>query len=183
VNGERLNGAGSSSAHWADGRDAWRVGGSTPGVPAAATADAMGWTLGYERATVDRYLADTEAECARLRSEIEVARAQRDAARQVIAARERDAQAELGALVVEFEREMSELEAAHRAVIQTIRDAAESEAARVRAAAEREVAALREMALTLAPLVSGRGARERAGASIDLRGADRPSTRDRVGAG
>ncbi|MGH9273320.1 MAG: hypothetical protein ACRDZU_01630 [Acidimicrobiales bacterium] len=116
----------------------------------------MRWKLRYERAAVDRFLADTDAERSRLQAEIEVAQAQRDAARRVVAARETEAQATLGAFVFEYEREMAELEVSHHEVITTIRAAAEGEAARVLAAAQREVAAMRDLTVSLTPLVSRR---------------------------
>jgi hypothetical protein len=156
--------------------------GTRPGVPRTCTPEDVQWRPLYERASVERFLADTEAERVRLHGEIEMAKAQRDAARHVLAARQTAAQAELGALVFDAERTMAALEDAHREVVRTVRDAAETEAARVLAAAHHEVEVMREVTASLAARVARRHDRPH---SIDLTDAvstDETTTRDRADA-
>ncbi len=148
----------------------------------SVTSAEVTWKPLYERAAVEKFLSDMEAERAHLAAEIEVAQAQRDAARRVRSTRELEAQAELGALVFTLERQMAELEDSHREVIATIRDAAEAEASRVLAAARREVAAMRDMTATLLPLVTG----QQEGLWTDNRGEPATAThsgRDQADAG
>jgi hypothetical protein len=105
--------------------------------------------LTYDHASVERFLAEGEAERARLQGEIDAAVARREAAHQAAATREAQVHTELGAIVLSTWEEMARIEASHAAIIVTIRDAAAAEAVRVVAAAHREVASMRELTRSL----------------------------------
>lgn len=153
-------------------------GGSPPTSP-----DDLRWQLSYDRASVERYLAEVEAERARLQGEIDRALARRDAAREEIAAREAAAQAELGALVLATQNELERIEAGHREVLDTIRRAAEAEGERVLAAAHREVDAMRNVTASLSGLARGRRDAARPLDHIDPVANDHPSVGGRADAG
>jgi type IV secretory pathway TrbL component len=158
--------------------------GPPSGGPSSLTSsDDLQWQLSYDRASVDRYLAEIGTERARLQAEIDEALARRDAARAAIVAREAAAQAELGALVLATQNELERIEAGHREVLDTIRRAAEAEAARVLAAAHREVEAMRNVTASLAGSARGRGAGSRPVGHVDPPPSDHPSVRGRADAG
>jgi cell division septum initiation protein DivIVA len=149
----------------------------------AASPDALRWQRSYDRASVDRYLAEVAAQRARLQAQIEDALAQRDAARAAIAARDAAAQAELGAIVLATQNELDRIETSHREVVETIQRAAETEAARVLAAARLEVDRMRDGTASLAGLVGGRRAAPGPRAHEDGPTTDHPSAGGRADAG
>jgi hypothetical protein len=105
--------------------------------------------LSYDHASVERFLAEAEAEQARLQGQIDAAVTRREAAHRAAEVREAQVHAELGAIVLSTWEEMERIEAGHAAIIATIRDAAAAEAVRVVAAAHREVASMRELTRSL----------------------------------
>lgn len=122
-------------------------------VPQPATPDDVRWQLSYDRASVDAFLAEVEIERARLQRDIEAARARTEASGRLVEGRGTDALAELGALVVAARTQLTRIEDEHAAIVETIRRASATEAARVLAAAHREVEAMRASTASLARLV------------------------------
>lgn len=119
------------------------------GAAPPVNPDELSWNISYDRASVDRFLADVEGQRTRLQAEIEAVK--RDVAAQRTRANSRvvAVQRELGARVLTTQLELAELETAHHEVMAAIRTAAETEAARVLAAARREVEAMRTATASL----------------------------------
>lgn len=122
--------------------------GSMPSNPAD-----LRWSLSYDRVSVDRFLAEIEVQRGALQAQIERAVQAREVAEAAAARRHAAGRTDLGEQVVAAWGELDRLEAEHREIVTTIREAAEREATRVLAAAHREVAAMRESTATLAALV------------------------------
>jgi len=120
--------------------------------PTLPEATAIVWKRSYDRDSVDRFLAEVEAERTRLLGEIERAAARRDTALEAAAASAAAAIASLGEVVLARSHELAQIEEQHAEIVATIRAAAETEAARILAAAEREVAAMHESTAALAAL-------------------------------
>lgn len=109
----------------------------------AVGLDDLPWQLSYDRASVNRFVAEVEAERARLHEAIEAARARVQQAQAAATARQVEASEELGALVLAAQRELEEMERHHRLVLDAIAAAAEKEVARLLARAGEEAAAVR----------------------------------------
>jgi hypothetical protein len=114
--------------------------GDAMGAPHRLDLDALPWEQSYDRATLERFIAEVDAERARLRAEIEVAKARTRAARAGGSVRQAERHEALGALVLAAERELAELEAEHDLMVAEIQAAADAEAARILEAARAEVA-------------------------------------------
>jgi hypothetical protein len=132
----------------------------TATVDRPAPRDAVGpaelrWHRSYERAGIERFVAEVEAERARLRAELDAARAATAAAAARSVAGQAAAQASLGALVIETQRELEAMERAHQETIDGIRSAAAAEATRVLEAAHAEAAAVRSAAAAISQIVEG----------------------------
>ena len=117
---------------------------------APATPDDLRWHRSYDRASVDRFLAEVEVERERLQTDIRAVRERVVAQDRVVAEREREGLAAIGALAVAARDELTRIESEHRAIIATIEDAAAIESARVLAAAHREAEAMRASTASLA---------------------------------
>lgn len=115
------------------------------------------WQISYDRASVDRFVAEVEAERARLQAAIEEARARLRQARAEATARQAEAREELGALVLAAQQELEEIERHHRETLEVIQAAAVEEAARLLIRAREEVAAVRATAASLAARVNIQG--------------------------
>ena len=122
--------------------------GTMPSTPAD-----LRWSLSYDRVSVDRFLADIEVQRGALQAEIERAVQAREIAEAAVAQRHAAGTTDLGERVVAAWGQLDRIEAEHREIVATIREAAEREAARVLTAAHREVAAMQESTATLAALV------------------------------
>lgn len=119
--------------------------------------DEVHWDLAYDRASIDRFTVEVEAERARLLAAIEEAQARAEAAKSGAATRHHSAQAQLGALVLAAQAELAQIEREHHEIVSAIRTNAEAEAARVLAAARAEAAAVRDAASSMGVLVNGVG--------------------------
>ena len=113
------------------------------------TAEALPWRRSYDRTSVERFLADIDAERTRLQRAIEQVRRERVA----VAAGVSDRTAALGAAARAAWRELEHIEGEHREIVATIRAAAETESSRILGAAHREVVAIRASAASLASLM------------------------------
>jgi cell division septum initiation protein DivIVA len=109
----------------------------------AARPEDLDWQRAYDRASVDRFLEAVERERARLQEGIDAARDGLAAVQAARRASDETVKAEIGGLVFAAREELANLEAEHAKVVAIIRGAAETEATRVIAAAEREVEAIR----------------------------------------
>lgn len=149
---------------------------ATAAVDRPAPREALGpaelrWQRSYDRDGIERFVAEVEAERARLRAELDVARAATAAAAARSVAGQAAAQASLGAFVIETQRELEAMERAHQETIEGIRAAAAAEAARVLDAAHAEAAAVRAAAAAISQIVGGAPDLEEAGSPT----ADEPS--------
>ena len=108
--------------------------GSMPSNPAD-----LRWSLSYDRVSVDRFLAEIEVQRGALQAQIERAVQAREVAEAAAARRHAAGRTDLGEQVVAAWGELDRLEAEHREIVTTIREAAEREATRVLAAAKRWV--------------------------------------------
>ncbi len=141
-----------------DGLTAPESGATPNGVQKAELSlpalEAITWTRSYDRQSVDRFLAEIEAQRAGLLRDVERASARRDAALELVAGRTTAAAAALGAIVIARSSDVAKLEEEHQEVIATIRSAAETEAARILTVAEREVAAMHEATAAMVALAA-----------------------------
>lgn len=112
---------------------------------AACTSAEITWREGYDRESVERFLAECEAERARLLGAIAEQHERQRAAEQAAAAHREADQADFAAIVAAAHRELAEVEEEHKELVAAIRKAAVDEAARVLAAARAEAAAVRSM--------------------------------------
>lgn len=104
--------------------------------------DDLHWQTTYDRASIERFVAEVDAERARLQSEIDQARSRLGRAQQAQASRRSDLASQLGDLVMDAHRRLVEMERNHQQLIDTIRATAEEEAARILDAARAAAARL-----------------------------------------
>lgn len=123
--------------------------GATPPDPAGSALPPLRWQVSYERASVERFVAEVEAERSRLRSQIEESKAEVERAK-AAAARQAAAQAELAAMVLAIQVETARIEREHRDTLEAIGAAAEEAAVRLLAAGREEAAAMRAAAAFVA---------------------------------
>ncbi len=119
-----------------------------PSAPADAAAAAVPglegveWQTTYDRASVDRYLADVEAERARLRADIEAAEARAASARARTERQKAADEAQVGALVLATRAEIERIEREHKDAVDAIRSVALEKAARILEVARNEAASV-----------------------------------------
>lgn len=104
--------------------------------------DELHWQTTYDRASIERFVTEVDAERARLKSEIDVARNRLGRAQQAQANHRSDLASQLGDLVMDAHRRLVEMERNHQQLIDTIWATAEEEAARILDAARAEAARL-----------------------------------------
>ena len=109
------------------------------------------WQVAYDRGSVDRFIAEVEAERSRLQGQIETTREHLRQAR-AAAARQEDAQAELAARFLAVQEELETIERQHRISLDAIGAEAAQAAARLLAAARKEAEAMRAAGATVAAL-------------------------------
>lgn len=95
------------------------------------------WQTSYDRATVERFLADAAAQRVQLERRLDEARARVDRARGALEQRDAARSAELAAMVAEAHRQLSALESEHRAAVEAVRSRARDDVAHVHAGAPR----------------------------------------------
>ena len=126
-------------------------------IPPAAVLDpsTVRWQRSYDRASVDRFVAEVEAQRGRLRAEIAAAQAAAHAA----AARTGEARTsdDLVSLVVDAQRQLDTMEREHQEMVSAIQATAEEEAERILTAARAEAEAVRSSAEAISQLVDGIG--------------------------
>lgn len=113
----------------------------------------ISWFSSYDRESVERFLAEVDAEKARLLAAIEEAERRTVVAMTRAAATHKAAQASLGALVLAAQEEISALEREHEVLVERIRSTAEAEASRLLAAATEEAAVMRESARSVSSFI------------------------------
>lgn len=104
--------------------------------------DELHWQTTYDRASIERFVTEVDAERARLKSEIDVARNRLGRAQQAQANHRSDLASQLGDLVMDAHRRLVEMERNHQQLIDTIWATAEEEATRILDAARAEAARL-----------------------------------------
>jgi hypothetical protein len=118
--------------------------------------EGVSWRPSYDRESVDRYLAEVEAEKERLLAEIAAAEERAEAAearcRTGAAEQSTERDALLGTLMMAARAEVDRVDAEHRAVISAIHALAEEEASRIRVQAEADAAAVRDVVASLSSL-------------------------------
>lgn len=118
---------------------------SAPADGAAAAVpglEGVEWRTSYDRASVDRYLADVEAERARLRADIEAAEARAASARALAERHQAADEAQVGALVLATRAEIERIEREHKDAVDAIRSAALEKAARILEVARNDAASV-----------------------------------------
>jgi predicted nucleic acid-binding Zn-ribbon protein len=100
------------------------------------------WQMSYDRASVDRFVAEVEEQRRQLQAQVDAAREDLREAR-AAAARRAETQAQLAATFLDVQRELEEGERAHREQLASIDGGAADAAAGVLAAALASVDALR----------------------------------------
>lgn len=127
-----------------------------------AGLEEVAWRPSYDRESVNRYLAEVEAEKSRLLAEIRLAEEREAAAQEryrTKAATERDAV--LGALLLAARAETDRVETEHRETVAAIQALADEESATIRDRAQAEAAAVREAVASLAAIsTAGESIRE-----------------------
>lgn len=118
-------------------------------VEFAAAGPDIEWQDGYDRASVEQFFAEVEAERGRLTAEIADAQERLQRAQGALEARRLAGHADFTEIVAAAQRELAAVEEEHRELVAAIRKAAVDEAARVLAAARAEAAAVRAMVSTL----------------------------------
>lgn len=113
-------------------------------APARAMSD-LCWQPSYERASVDRFLADVDAERVRLQGVIAATKRHLETLR-VAAARRAEAEAEFAAQVLAVQQELEGIEREHRESLEAIDTVAGHAAARLLDAAREEASAMRAAA-------------------------------------
>lgn len=103
------------------------------------------WQVSYDLASVDRYLAEIEAERASIERQMEHASERVQRAKKA-AERRAAAEAELGARILAAQEEFERIQQEQREAVDAIRAAAGAEADRVLAAAREEAEAMRAAA-------------------------------------
>ena len=119
-----------------------------------ALPDDLEWHVSYDRASIERFLAEVEAERGRLQNEIEMTQARLEQARAAKVVRAATAQTEVAALVLAAQEKLAAIERQHHEVLETIRAAAVEEAARLLAAARTEADEVRNVATSLSARVN-----------------------------
>ena len=114
------------------------------------------WRVSYERASVERFIEETERQRRALENEIEATRAQLREAKERAALMSQRSQPELGDLLLAAQQELSEMQRHYRAQIEAVRVAAQTETARVLAAAQMEEAAVRSATEHLTSIIDAR---------------------------
>ncbi len=118
-----------------------RIAGVGRPAPEPSPTD-LRWQMSYDRASVDRFVAEVEEQRRWLQAQVDATRGELREVR-AAASRRSDAQAQLAAGVLEVQRELEEGERAHRAHLAAIDAAAADAAADLLAAALAHVDALR----------------------------------------
>lgn len=104
---------------------------------APAQASDLSWVRSYDRASVERFLADAAAKRAELQEQLAAAQARVERARQALEQRDEADSAALAAMVAEAHRQIAALEADHEAAVAAVSQAALDEAGRLRAGIDR----------------------------------------------
>ncbi len=112
--------------------------------PKGLSLENVSWQLSYDRASVERFVADVEATRSSLEAEIDDAKRRLLQAQEAKAERQSDLPAELGALVLAAQREFVELERSHLEMVNSIKEAASLEAMRILETARLETTQLQE---------------------------------------
>lgn len=112
--------------------------------PKGLSLENVSWQLSYDRASVERFVADVEATRSSLEAEIDDAKRRLLQAQEAKTERRSDLPAELGALVLAAQREFVELERSHLEMVNSIKEAASLEAMRILETARLETTQLRE---------------------------------------
>lgn len=123
---------------------------------AAILPKELQWHVSYDRPSMERFVAEVEAERARLQKEIDVTKARLEQARAANVVRAATTQAAVGALVLAAQEDLAGIERQHQDVLETIRAAAVEEAARLLAAARAEADEVRNVATSLSARVNRR---------------------------
>lgn len=118
-----------------------RIAGVGGPAPELSPTD-LHWQMSYDRASVDRFVAEVEDQRRRLQAQVDAAREDLREAR-AAAARRAEAQVQLAAGFLEVQRELEEGERAHRERLASIDGGAADVAAGLLAAALASVDALR----------------------------------------
>lgn len=145
--------------------------------------DEVRWELAYDRASIDRFAAQVEAERRRLLAEIEAAEARVSIAKSGIAARQAEERVELGSLVLLAQAELAQIEREHHEIVSAIRAAADVEVNRVLDAARAEAAAVRDAAAAMEAVLNGGSTPDTARIDLDALGAELPGLRASLDAG
>lgn len=124
-----------------------------PEPSSRAGLEGVRWMRSYDRASVERFLAEVDVERTRLVEEICATRARVAEAERRREQEQSDAVAALGALVLAAQAELEAIEREHDDLVAGIREAAELEAERLLSAARAEAEAVRRAAGALADLV------------------------------
>ncbi len=131
--------------------------GSSPSIgeegkgPKGLSLENVSWQLSYDRASVERFVADVEATRSTLEAEIDDAKRRLLQAQEAKAERQSDLPSELGAMVLAAQREFVELERSHLEMVNSIKEAASLEAKRILETARLEATQLRNAVDSLRP--------------------------------
>jgi hypothetical protein len=151
-------------------------GGSDAVVEPIAGLEDVAWRSSYDRADVDRYLAEVEAEKGRLLAEIRVAEEREAAAQGRCQERAEERDDLLGSLLLAARAEIDLVDDEHRAAVAAIRAEAEEEAAGIRDRAQIEATAVREAVASLTAITSaGEPMREAVASLTALTGEGEPT--------
>ena len=98
---------------------------------ASGSTDGLSWQRSYDRASVERYLAEAEARSTQLRAQVAEAQQRVERARAALAKREAARSAELAAMVADAHRQLAALEADHAAAVEATHAAAQAHTDRI----------------------------------------------------
>ena len=154
-------------------------------APAVAVPGLEGveWQTTYDRASVDRYLSDVEAERARLRADIEAAEARAASARALTERHQAADEARVGALVLATRAEIERIEREHKDAVDAIRSAALEKAARILEVARNDAASVNRAMVSMSKAVGADDARPvEADEAPGVVAAPRPDPEERIDA-